>query len=254
MNLDKRNGYFVTSTEVLRDPIRSDHWKLNFDFSELRKYEMNLGVSSNTFNDTQLSLTVKDYTPPTISMNTEPIFYQGASKKVLPSSYEYEDTLVVTMLETSDLVCHKNIIKWMQYIIQNFTYSTSTIGEETTVFSATDYTFFGYGAPVYKNAEDQVFGNFFINHNTVYADIFDYTSGDSILRVKYVNIFPVKVTQPKLEYSSSNLYEFTVEFKYSRSVYVIPTKGFSVSSNQYNSQTASTFGRNSLNQGGGFNQ
>ena len=243
MNLDKRNGYFVSKLDQLKDPIRTSHWTLDFDFTELRKYEMNLGINSNTFNSRLLSLTVKDYQPPTIDMETEPVYFLGGSKKPLPTVYNVEDSLTVTMQETSDLVCHKNLLKWMQYIIFNYSMNGSAIGEDNADLTQLPFKFLGYGAATYRNAEEQVFGNFFINHHVISASIYDYSTGNAIYKVNYVNIYPVKITQPRLEYGSSNLYTFTVEFKYSRSSYTIPNTNASVSDNTYTSQVGSDWTR-----------
>lgn len=243
MNLDKKNGYFVTKLDQLKDPIRTSHWTLNFDFTELRKYESNLGITSNTFNSRLLSLTVKDYQPPTIDMETESVYFHGGSKKALPTVYNVEDTLTVTMQETSDLVCHANILKWMQYVIYNYSMDGSSIGEEQTSLTQLPFPFIGYGSATYRNAEEQVFGNFFINHNVVSADIFDHATGESLIRVNYINIFPTKITQPRLDYSNPSLYQFTVEFKYSRSMYVVPNTNAVISNNTYTSQQGKDWSR-----------
>jgi hypothetical protein len=115
-------------------------------------------------------------------------------------------------------------MRWMQYCINTYAYSPEAIGEE--VKSLTNNTFsnvYGFGSPIYKNKDDEVIGNFFVNTNTIFVDHYDYSSGEVIMRISYINIFPVKITPPKLEYNSANLYQFQVEFKYSRHVLTIPT-------------------------------
>lgn len=251
MALNKKSGYWVTQLENVGEPLRTSHWKLNFNFSDLIAYEKYLGYGNNVFSGDIISLATKNYEPPTVHIATEAIYFQGGAKKSLPVVHDYEDTFTVTMLETNDLACHKNILRWMQFCINDFSVSTRPIGNDITTFDKDNYNSIeGYGAPLYKNQDkytstnNAVYGNFFVNHNVVYADIYDYVTGEIVMRVRYVNIFPIKISSPKLEYNSSNLYEFTVEFKFSRFVYVLPASAStSVSSNSYNSQTATSFGR-----------
>lgn len=244
MNLNKKNGYFVTSLEKAGDPIRTNLWKLNFDFSELRRYEENLGTNFNIFDSETLSLLVKDYQPPTVEMNSEAIYFQGGAKKILPTTVEHDDTLVVTIQENNKLVGYKNLMRWMQYCVNSFSFSPDSIGEEATELSQSGFNnVFGYGSPIYKNKDNEVIGNFFINNHTMFADLFDYTTGDAIVRFSYINVFPVKLTPPKLDYNSSNLYQFQAEFKYSRYIYTLPTKNRAIiDGNSYTSQAPKQWG------------
>ena len=240
MTLDKRNGYWVKQIEQVNDPIRTSHWKLNFNFKDLIAYENDLGYGNNVFSGDIISLSTKDYTPPSIHIASESIYYQGGAKKNLPVVHDYEDTFSVTMLETNNLACHKNLLRWMQFCINDFSVSTKPIGNDTTTFDKDNYNQVeGYGSPLYKNQDNAVYGNFFVNHNVVYADIFDYTTGEIIMRIRYVNIFPIRISHPKLEYGSSNLYEFTVEFKFSRFLYILPgATSASLTNNAYNTQNS----------------
>lgn len=253
MSLDKRNGYWVSQLSNANDPIRTSHWKLNFNFKDLINYEKQLGYGSNVFGGDVLSLAVKDYTPPTVEIISSTIHFLGGSAKTLPVVHNYEDSLTVTLLESNNLACHKTILRWMQYCINDYSISTADIGKDKSTFNEDNYSKLeGYGAPIYKNQDlysqfdNSVHGNFFVNHNVVYADTYDYTTGEIIMRVRYVNIYPVKVSPPKMEHSSSNLYEFTVEFKFSRFIYVLPnTDSSSRVNNDYNSQnTGDVWGRN----------
>lgn len=242
--LSKSSGYFVTQLEKLNGPIRTSHWSLNFNFNELINYENIIGLNYNVFTSDKLSLVTKDYQPPTVEMNSTTISYMGGCKKSVPTTIKQDDTLVVTMLETSDLICHKNILRWMQFCIYNYSYCIAAIGSDSAIFDSSNYNaILGYGTPIYKNKDDEVYGNFFVNNNTVYADVYDYTTGAVIMRVRYVNIYPVKISQPKLEQSTSNLYEFTVEFKFSRFVYAIPSPDPTTSTNSYTTESGSAWGR-----------
>lgn len=224
MHLNKKNGYFVSALDSVGDPIRTNLWKMQFDFTELRRYEENLGANFNVFDSERLSLMVKGYQPPVIEMNTQEIYFHGGAKKVVPSTQEQDDTVVITIQENNRLTGYQNIMRWMQYCINTFAYSPEAIGEETKILSNNQFSnVYGYGSPIYKNKDDEVIGNFFVNTNTIAVDHYDYSSGEVIMRISYINIFPVKITPPKLEYNSVNLYQFQVEFKYSRHVLTIPT-------------------------------
>lgn len=224
MHLNKKNGYFVSSLEKVGDPIRTNLFKVHFDFTELRRYEEALGTNFNIFDSETLSLMIKDYTPPVVEMHTDTIYYMGGAKKVLPTTQEVEDSMTLTIQENSNLTGYKNIMRWMQHCVNNYSYSPEKIGEEVLLLGSNKYNnAIGYGAPIYKNKDDLNIANFFINTHTMCVDMYDYTNGEAIMRVSYVNIFPTKITPPKLEYNSANLYQFQVEFKYSRYVYTIPT-------------------------------
>ena len=224
MHLNKKNGYFVNSLANAGDPIRTNLWKMNFDFTELRSYEEQLGTNFNIFDSETLSLLVKDYTPPTVEMAAEPIYFMGGARKVLPTTQESEDDFTITIQENNNLTGYKNLMRWMQYCVNTFGYSPANIGEEALLFTKNTYSnAFGYGAPIYKNKDDVNIGNFFVNNNTLSVDLYDYTTGEALMRISYINVFPVKLTPPKLDYSTSNLYQFQAEFRYSRYVYTIPT-------------------------------
>lgn len=230
MHLNKKNGYFVSSLEKVGDPIKTNLWKMQFDFTELRRYEENLGANFNVFDSETLSLMVKDYSPPIIEMNTQSIFFHGGAKKVLPTTQQQDDTVTITIQENNRLTGYQNIMRWMQYCINTYAYSPDAIGEEVKMLSNNTFSnVYGYGSPIYKNKDEDVVGNFFVNTNTIAVDLYDYSTGEVILRVSYINIFPVKIIPPKLEYASSNLYQYQVEFKYSRHVLSIPTGNGSLS-------------------------
>lgn len=243
MHLNKKNGYFVSQLEKAGEPIHTSLWRLVFDFAELRRYEENLGTNFNIFDSETLSLMVKDYTPPTVELKYDEVYYSGGSKKVLPTTTNREDTMIVTIQENNKLTGYQNIMRWMQYCVNDFSYSPERIGEENTLISKNRYDgVYGYGAPIYKNKDDDVFGNFFVNNNTVHADIYDHVSGEVILRVSYINIYPVKISSPTLDYSDPKLFEFKAEFKYSRSIYTIPTATVPRVNNEYTSQTGAQWG------------
>jgi hypothetical protein len=242
MHLNKRNGYFVSQLEKAGEPIHTTMWRLFFDFAELRRYEENLGTNFNVFDSETLSLMIKEYTPPTVEMNTDDVYYMGA-KKVLPTTNEYESTMNAIIQENNTLTGYKNIMRWMQYCVNDFSYSPEHIGEEKTLLSANRYDkVYGYGAPIYKNKDDQVFGNFFVNNNTIHADIYDHVTGEVVLRVSYINIYPTKISPPVLDYENPKLYQYRVEFKYSRYVYTVPTGSNIRINNNYTSQSGVQWG------------
>lgn len=245
MNLDKTTGYFALDQFASRyDPIRTDRWKITFNFSEFTAYESTLGTDTSVFDSSAFSLLCQSYTPPSIEMFTEDIYYMGATKKVLPTAMNYETSTSITFLEDSNLTGLRNIMRWRDYCINVYAVSISSIDSESVDISAEDYyNVFGFGAPIYKNKDDEVFGNFFINKNVMKADIFDYTSGDSIFRIRYVNVFPYKVSHPSLSYDNPGLYEFTVDFAFSRVVYVIPTTVSSSTTTSYTSEKGYSWGK-----------
>lgn len=257
MHRNMKNGYFVGPLTQVGDPLRTSHWAVNFNFAEFRNYETSLGKNTTVFDSKHLSVMCKDFQLPTVEMNTENVYYHGGATKVLPTTMNQETTTTITFLESNALIGHKNILRWMNYCINAYDISYVGFDETNTDINEDNYIKGqGYGVPIYKNRDtgtnnaNSVFGNFFVNNETMNVDLYDYSSGEVVLRVKYVNIFPTRITQPKIEYDNSGLYTFTVEFSYSRAVYIMPTPNQDTYSTSYNStNTGISYGQDIASEG-----
>lgn len=200
------NGYFVDSLEKLKDPIRSNRWRANFNFAEvdvLRRYS-NLSQ--------ELSLTAKDVDFPGLKTVTDSIFFFGLEKK-LPTSADNAGVMTITIQETEDLVGHLSLVRWHQEVMNSGAFSESTYINEDMKFTDNEFVQ-TFGLNDLKPIRNTTDAQSTVNSNALNIELYEYQSGRIIMQARFLNLFPVEISPVKLSYESKDLFKYTVSFSY----------------------------------------
>ena len=200
------SGYWVDSLETLKDPIRSNRWRANFNFSEvdvLKQY--------STLNS-QLTLTVKDVDFPGLKTATDSIFYFGFEKK-LPTSVDNSGSITMTIQETESLVGHLSLVRWHQEIMNGGSFSELTFQQENNLF--TENSFIDqFGLNELKPPQNTTDPQSFVNTNLLNIELYDYNKGTIIIQAKFLNVYPIEIHPAKLSYESKDLFNYNVTLNY----------------------------------------
>jgi hypothetical protein len=212
------NGYFIDSLEKLKDPILSNRWRCNFNFSEVDILKQYSSLNS------QLTLTVKDVDFPGVKTVTDSIFFFGLEKK-LPTSADNAGTMTMTIQETEDLVGHRSLVRWHQEVMNSGAYSEATYNTEDMKFTSNDFLQ-NFGLNDLRPIKNTTSAQSTVNSNVLNIELYEYQSGKVIAQVRFLNLFPVEISPVKLAQDSKELFKYNVSFSYDavRFVYsAIPT-------------------------------
>lgn len=200
------NGYFIDSLEKLKDPILSNRWRCNFNFTEvdlLKKYS-----ALNAL----LTLTVKDVDFPGVKTVTDSIFFFGLEKK-LPTSADNAGTMSMTIQETEDLVGHRTLVRWHQEVMNSGAYSESTYNTEDMKFTSNDFLQ-NFGLNDLRQLKNTTSALSTVNSNVLNIELYEYQSGKVIAQARFLNLFPVEISPVKLAQDSKELFKYNVSFSY----------------------------------------
>lgn len=200
------SGYFIDSLEKLKDPILSNRWRCNFNFTEvdlLKKYS-----ALNAL----LTLTVKDVDFPGVKTVTDSIFFFGLEKK-LPTSADNAGTMSMTIQETEDLVGHRTLVRWHQEVMNSGAYSESTYNTEDMKFISNDFLQ-NFGLNDLRQLKNTTSALSTVNSNVLNIELYEYQSGKVIAQARFLNLFPVEISPVKLTQDSNELFKYNVSFSY----------------------------------------
>lgn len=207
--LDKATGYFQYPLEQVKDPIRTSHWRLRFNVP-LIKAQVGDTFLSDVNSDDDISVMIKTAKMPKLDINTAEAWYMGQSVQFATNStYEKESSFEV--LETEDVRGYRFLGLWHQLahntdLIQNGSYGTHAI-------SPTETRGINLGSAKYTSTADS--GKSVVrNTNWMYLELYDYTTGEVVVRVNYINAFPSSLGDFSLSYEGSDLVKYTVVFKH----------------------------------------
>ena len=200
------NGYFVDCLDKLKDPIRSNRWRANFNFSEVDAIKSYSDLSSD------LSLIVKDIDFPGVKTVTDSIFYFGMEKK-LPTSVDNAGTLSLQVQETEDLVGHLSLLRWHQEVMNSGAFSESTFLLEDMKFSDNVFNQ-TFGLNDLKPIKNTTNPQSTVNSNVLNIELYEYQSGRVIIQARFLNLFPIEISPVKLSHESKDLLKYNVTFSY----------------------------------------
>lgn len=200
------NGYFVDSLEKLKDPIISNRWRCNFNFTEVDVLKQYSALNS------KLTLTVKDVDFPGVKTVTDSIFFFGMEKK-LPTSVDNAGSVSVTVQETEDLVGHRSLVRWHQEVMNSGAYSEATYNTEDMKFTSNDFLK-NFGLNDLRQIKNTNNAQSTVNSNVLNIELYEYQSGKVIVQARFLNLFPVEISPVKLAQDSKELFKYNVSFSY----------------------------------------
>lgn len=217
----KSTGYFVTAMESLRDPIRSTHWRLRFNVPAIKSQ---MGASATKLlqgidTDDDLSIMVKTTSIPKIVINTAQAYYMGQSIDFATNT-EFEKTSSLELLEPSDMIGMRFLGLWNQLVhnvdaIDVDTDGNAAIspdGELGVNLGAGKFSVTDFAKSVVRNS------------GWVYLEMYDYTYGNVLFRVNYINCWPKEIGGGSLAHEGPNLVKFNVTLNHDRYKFILPSK------------------------------
>ena len=219
--LDKKTGYWVTQIENVRDPIRTSHWRLRFNIPLIKAQLGTVDFISDITSDDDLSVIVKSAKIPKAITNTAEAWYMGQSV-VFPTNTTYDQESSFSILEPADVRGFRFLGKWQQLVHNTDIYQYGSNG--SSLISPTNERGINLGSAKYTSTFDS--GKSVIrNSGWIYLELYDYTLGEVLLRVDYINIFPTAIGEIDLNHNASELATYTASFKHDRFNITIPKNG-----------------------------
>ncbi len=219
--LDKRNGYWITQIENVRDPIRTSHWRLRFNVPLIKAQLGSSDLFKDINSDDDLSVMVKTAKIPKVTTNTAEAWYMGQSESFTTNTtYETESTF--SILEPADVRGYRFLGKWHQLAHNTDLYQLGS--SDSSVISPENERGINLGSAKYTSTFDG--GKSVVrNRNWVYLELYDYTLGEVLMRVNYVNMFPTSLGDLDLSHESSDLGKYQATFKHDRITITLPKDG-----------------------------
>lgn len=218
--LDKRTGYFITQIENVRDPIRTTHWRLRFNVP-LIKAQLGTDICPDVKSDDEICVMIKTAKIPKLLINTAEAWFMGQSV-LFTTNTDYEKESNFDILEPADVRGFRFLGKWNQLAHNTDLYQNGSLG--TSVIDPNSERGINLGSAKYTSTFDS--GKSVVrNSGWVYLELYDYTLGEVILRVEYINIFPASIGELNLSHEEANLGRYTALFKHDRFRIVLPKGG-----------------------------
>lgn len=219
MALDKRNGYFVTAMTGLRDPIRTTHWRLRFNVPLIRA-QVGGELFPDVVSDDDIAVMVKTASVPKVIINSVESWYMG-QKVYFTTNTEYDKESSFSIQETADVRGFRFLGKWSELAHNTDLYHVGALGE-----SAIDPNQRGVnlGSAKYPATADG--GNSVVrNSGWLFLELYDYTTGEVILRVEYINVFPSSLGGFSLGYDNADLAKYDATFTHDYYRIILPKNG-----------------------------
>jgi hypothetical protein len=223
MALDKRNGYFVTALSTLRDPIRTSHWRLRFNVP-LIKAEIGGTLVPDVNTDDDIAVMVKTASVPKVIINSVESWYMG-QKIYFQTNTEYDKETSFNIQETADVRGFRFLGKWSELAHNTDLYQLGSLG--TSVIDPNNEMGVNLGSakfPATANGGKSVVRN----SGWLYLELYDYTTGETILRVEYINVWPSSLGGFELAYENPDLAKYSATFTHDYYRIVLPNNGLIV--------------------------
>lgn len=217
MALDKRNGYFVTAMSTLRDPIRTSHWRLRFNVP-LIKAQVGGELMPDVNTDDDIAVMIKTASVPKVIINTAESWYMG-QKIYFQTNTEYDKETTFNIQETADVRGFRFLGKWSELAHNTDLYQLGKLG--TSVINPDTEMGVNLGSAKYNNGGKSVVRN----TGWLYLELYDYTTGETLLRVEYVNVFPSSMGGIALGYDAPELAKYDVTFTHDFYRIILPNNG-----------------------------
>jgi hypothetical protein len=219
--LDKSTGYWVSQIENVRDPIRTSHWRLRFNIPLIKAQLGTVDFLDDITSDDEISVMVKTAKIPKAVINTAEAWYMGQSV-LFATNTTYDQESSFSILETANVNGYRFLGKWNQLAHNTDIYQYGAQG--TSLISPTKERGINLGSAKYTSSYDS--GKSVVrNSGWVYLELYDYTLGEVLLRVNYINIFPSTLGELDLSHEASDLGKYTATFKHDRFNITIPKNG-----------------------------
>lgn len=221
--LDRTNGYFIDSLNNLRDPIRTNLWRLNFNIAAIKaNFPSGLDFLSDIEDTDSISFMVRSATVPKITVNSAESWYMGQSSK-FSTNTEYAPTSTFEIEERQDVKGWRFLLMWNQHVHNTDALYHTKLDEAGTnrVIDPESDTPVGLGTNKYPSSFNRGLS---LTRNTdwVSLDLYDYTTGEIIMRVSYVNFWPSEIGEASLSYENPTLMKYTFTATHDRYKYVVP--------------------------------
>ena len=218
--LDKRTGYFVDSIHRVRDPIRNSHWRLRFNIP-LITAQIGKDLIPDISSDDDISVVIKSATIPKLEVNTAEAWYMGQSE-IFTTNSTYSKESTFKIVEPQDVRAYRFLGRWQQLAHNTDVFQWGALG--TSVVDPTKDRGVNLGSNKYTATDDG--GKSVVrNQSWVYLELYDYTTGETILRVDYINIFPKSLGELQLSHEGSELGTYDAVFAHDRHRTTFPKNG-----------------------------
>lgn len=220
MALDKRNGYFVNAMNVLRDPIRTTHWRLRFNVP-LIKAQVGGELFPDINTDDDISVIVKNANVPKAIINHVDSWYMG-QRTIFTTNTEYETESTFNIQETADVRGFRFLGKWSELAHNTDLYQVGSLG--TSAIDPDAERGVNLGSAKYPASFDG--GKSVVrNRGWLFLELYDYTTGEVVLRVEYINVFPSSLGGFPLSYDNPDLVKYDVTMKHDLYRTILPLNG-----------------------------
>lgn len=220
MALDKRNGYFVGALSTLRDPIRTTHWRLRFNVP-LIKTQVGGELFPDVNSDDDIAVMVKTASVPKVVINHVDSWYMG-QRTIFATNTEYDTESTFNIQETADVRGFRFLGKWSELAHNTDLYQVGVLGQSAIDPDAERGVNLG-SAKYPANFDD---GKSVVrNRGWLFLELYDYTTGEVILRVEYVNVFPSSLGGFPLAFDNPDLVKYDVTFKHDLYRIILPNNG-----------------------------
>ncbi len=217
MPLDKTKDFFLGAIDGQRDPFRTTRWRVWVPgevFNATGVPPTN-GDSFGTLDgESDFSLNVKTSKIPDITVDTREIEYMGfKSFHPVNANISAEIDFETQMLE--DMRAYEAVLAWQQSVLNT---GVLVDGTNKDRMNQTGLELGLGNHKVATNPTAQVLRN-----QNVRVELYNWMTGDLILRLNLINAFPIRVTGPSLNAGNADLARFTFALKCDRwTVFIAP--------------------------------
>lgn len=220
MALDKRNGYFVTAMSSLRDPIRTSHWRLRFNVP-LIKAEIGGDLIPDVNTDDDIAVMVKTSSVPKVIINSVESWYMG-QKIYFQTNTEYDKESNFNIQETADVRGFRFLGQWSELAHNTDLYQVGSLGN--SAINPNTQRGVNLGSAKFPGNADG--GRSVVrNSGWMFLELYDYTTGETILRVEYINVWPSSLGGFELAYENPDLAKYTATFTHDYYRIILPNNG-----------------------------
>ena len=231
--------FFQSALDQLRDPIRTQMFKVIIDSNALTSYKSefsDMGISVDDIN--KASLICHSTTLPGIDIQTADVPFMGYNQKYATQT-RMTQTMPVSVMETEDLFAYKFFIWWNQKV------QKSNILKVTDTPTDSDDTSHPFPQTHIAGLGTQKAGGrgLIRNDGLISVNIYRWSSptgsGDvtetesssipPIIRLNLINAYPTNIGTVSLDHATAGLLKFNITFTFDRFQFVIPKSSDSFS-------------------------
>ena len=214
--------FFISQIDTLRDPVRNTRWRVLIDSKVFAASGISVTngdqFSAGEDGTDNFALHVKSCAIPSLQTTVKPIDYMGFKQNhVVQATLDGDMQFATILLE--DMRAYEAMLAWQQATLN----AGILIGDDGN--DRMNLTGLKLGLGNHKDMNNPT--NAVVRNNTIKVELYNWMTGDVILRVLLYNAVPTKVGDGlNLQYATADLMNFNFTLHYDRWSVQIP-KGYS---------------------------